>query len=235
MACAPPLLRNALSGASSLACVRTSVKPAVAPPVTVTFRPLVNANGTSTPCTLCPSVRTYSTRYCVSVMELLGVGLSSTSFICSSKVAVPTSVKIEPVSLTTSDSTVASFCGPPVRLVITRYDEPCPVRTASLHEDTAAAAASAMSSLARPPHTALRRAFMFEVSACIASLSSENPGSDEDQQLAAGVGQRVALEQPLEDRHPVEIGRAIVRGLFLTDEDAADDRRRAVVDLDGGR
>ena len=63
-------------------------------------------------------------------------------------------------------------------------------------------------------------------------LPSQNARRDEDQQFAARIGHRVALEQPAEQRNPVQhraSGRSV--DLLLADEDAADDRRGAVVDL----
>src|SRR5436190_1171566 len=54
---------------------------------------------------------------------------------------------------------------------------------------------------------------------------------DEDQQLAAFVFRCVTPEQPSEERHAVQVGHALVRDLLPADEDSADDRRRAVVDL----
>ena len=65
-------------------------------------------------------------------------------------------------------------------------------------------------------------------------LPSQNPRCDEDQQLAARIGQRVAPEQPAEQRNAMQHRGAVVGRLLLADEDAADDRRRAVVDLHPG-
>src|SRR6266542_852900 len=232
IALAPPPNLSALSGASSFACVRTRVKPTEPVSVMVAVTPLEKAKGTSTPGVLRPSLRTYSTRYCVIVMALTGLGPGPPlSFIRTLKLACPTSVKIDPVSLTTSDSTVVSLCGPPVRVVITRYDDDGPVRMAWLHDAAASSvsttnAASAM----RAPHTALVR---FSVVFRSMVLPSQNPRRDEDQQFAARVRQRIALEQPLENRQPVQHGRAVVRAGFRADEDAADDRRRAVIHLHG--
>src|SRR5262245_32645629 len=136
--------------------MRTSVKPREAVPSTVTLRPLVKLYGTSTPCTLWPSLRMYSTLYCVRVMKLFADGLSSTSFICSCTTALPTSLKIEPLSLTTSDLTVTLGGDPPVRLIMIRYEDPCPVRIASLHDGRHTAQSSTSATLTRPVHTTLR-------------------------------------------------------------------------------
>src|SRR5258708_36548538 len=101
---------------------------------------------------------------------------------------------------------------------------------ASLHEDSTSDRRTAPASAIRGPQTAFVRTGSIGISAFML-LPSQNSRRNEDQQLAAGVGQRVALEQPLEGRHPVQDRRAAVRGLLLADEDAAEDRRRAGVDL----
>src|SRR3954467_10931223 len=54
--------------------MRTSVNGTVVVPDTVAVTPPSNAYGTSTPCVLRPSDRTYSTWYCVSVIELFTDG-----------------------------------------------------------------------------------------------------------------------------------------------------------------
>src|SRR5206468_4172807 len=64
------------------------------------------------------------------------------------------------------------------------------------------------------------------------SLTLNDARRDEDQQLAAFVRGRVAAEQPAKERQSVQDGCALVRDLFATDEDSADDRRRPVVHLD---
>src|SRR6266568_8060580 len=191
--------------------MRTSVKPIDPLPLTVRFVPPSNANGTSTPGVFRPSDRTYSTWYCVMVMELLSVGARpAASFMASWNVAWPESSMMVPVLLMTSECTVPLPL-PPVRLVKIRYDEACPVRMALLHDvsakSTAAASASADTSLIRPPQTAFRRAlsliirhspfgirhspFGIRHSAFGIRLPSQDPRRNEDEQFPARVGQRV--------------------------------------------
>src|SRR6187397_515121 len=124
---------------------------------------------------------------------------------------------------------------PPVRVLSTRYEEPPPSRTCELHDVAVSSTSPRITACAmRPPHTAFRRlSFGNRHSTFDIRLPSLNPRRNEDEQLATGVAQRVALEEPLQDRHPMEVRRAIVVGLLITDEDAADDGGRAVVHLDG--
>src|SRR5687767_2648663 len=121
-----------------------------------------------------------------------------------------------PSSLTTSDSTVAPFSSPRVRRVLTRYEQPSPCRTWLVQAGSSVAPRPRPAAVnCRAPQTPLRRiADVFRSMV----LPSQNARCDEDQQLTPRVGERVALEQPLQDRHAVEHRRAIVGRLFLADE-----------------
>src|SRR5262249_54192019 len=59
-------------------------------------------------------------------------------------------------------------------------------------------------------------------------LEPHDPGREEDQQLPALVGDAVSLEQPAEQRDPVETRRPLLIRLFAAHVDAADDGRVAV-------
>ena len=100
-----------------------------------------NAYGTSTPGTLCPSERTYSTWYCVSVMKLFEVGAFGDvdepgSLRASLNAACPGSVKIVGTWFTTvmtsELTTVPNVPGlapdAPSSVVSNRYDDVCPWR-----------------------------------------------------------------------------------------------------------
>src|SRR5262245_33296860 len=61
-------------------------------------------------------------------------------------------------------------------------------------------------------------------------LALDDSRRDEDQQLGALIVNRVAFEQPAEERDLAQPGRAVVRRLLLAGEDAADDRGLPVAD-----
>src|SRR5450830_883175 len=101
---------SAASGASSLAWLRTRVKPTLPAELIVVVTAPSNAYGTSTPSALRPSVRVNFTWYCVIVIALVGDGPTPvvTSFIWSSKAAVAgslTTLVVGGVPVWTSDCT----------------------------------------------------------------------------------------------------------------------------------
>src|SRR5512147_2812801 len=107
--------------------------------------------------------------------------------------------------------------------VTIRYEGAVPWRVRSPQELEKTISVRSPASRIRAPHTAL-----------VIALALQDARRDEDQQLAAFVGSRVLLEQPANQRNPMQAGGALVRGLLAAHEDPADDRRRPVVDLDLG-
>src|SRR5687768_8009361 len=92
-----------------------------------------------------------------------------------------------------------------------RYDDPVPWRTASPQATVASASRVRM--------------------ARFIALALQDAWSDEDQKLAALVLRRLAPEEPAEQRDPAD-GRSLVAlRLLPAHEDAADNGRRAVLDL----
>src|SRR5687768_8761572 len=94
---------------------------------------------------------------------------------------------------------------------------PRPSRMASEHPDNAAAHATAAAHV---------RYVVLDIGLVL--LQPGDLGGDEDEELAALILGDVPLEQPPEQRQPVEPGRAVLRRLLAADVDAADHRRLAV-------